>query len=161
MKFQQFTATLTCAVFAFSALAADSKMKSAEYQGGTVAAMKEGTEVKYALGATDATFTTKGKTLTIPYTDIKSIEYGQKAGRRVGAAIGMSVLTGPVGLAMLASKKRKHFVTLSWGTENGPKEAAVFELPKDDIRVALTTLEARTGKTIEYTDEEARKYRGN
>jgi len=41
--------------------------------------------------------------------------------------------------------------------ENDKQQAAVFELGKNVIRVTLTTLEARTGKKIEYQDEEARK----
>lgn len=37
-----------------------------------------------------------GQTLTIPYGQIVDLEYGQKAGRRVGAAIGTTVLLGPI-----------------------------------------------------------------
>lgn len=48
-----------------------------------------------------------GQTLTIPYEQIADLEYGQKAGRRVGAAIGTTVLLGPIGLVSLSSKKRK------------------------------------------------------
>src|SRR4051812_43472896 len=49
-----------------------------------------------------------GKELRIPYNRIADLEYGQKAGRRVGAAIGYTVLLGPLGLLTLFSKKRNH-----------------------------------------------------
>jgi bifunctional non-homologous end joining protein LigD len=64
----------------------------------------------------------------IPYSAITSIEYGQKAGRRIAAAIGTSIALGPVGLALLASHKRKHIVTLSW-TVDGHNEAAEPDEP--------------------------------
>ena len=85
-----------------------------------------------------------------------SVEYGQKAGRRVGAAIATAILVVPLGLALLLSHKRKHIVTIAW-TVDGHNEAAAFELGKGDIRAALTTLEARSGRKIEYESEDARK----
>lgn len=92
----------------------------------------------------------------IPYKEIIDIEYGQKAGRRVGAAIATAVLLSPVGLFLLFSKKRKHFVTI--GYKEGDKEqVAVFELGKDIVRTTLPILEARSGKKIEYQDDEAKK----
>jgi len=41
--------------------------------------------------------------------------------------------------------------------ENEKQQAAVFEIGKDSIRTTLAALEARTGRKIEYQDEEARK----
>ena len=67
-----------------------------------------------------------------------------------------AILVSPIGLVMLASKKRKHIVTIGW-TVDGKNEAAVFELGKGAIRPALATLSARTGKKIEYESEDARK----
>jgi hypothetical protein len=49
-----------------------------------------------------------GKSLMIPYARIIDMEFGQKAGRRVGAAIGTSLLLGPIGLVTLFSKKKNH-----------------------------------------------------
>lgn len=130
--------------------------KSAVYVGGTVNSIKEFTEGKCS--ASDEkifVFAYKGGTLTIPYDRINALEYGQKAGRRLGLAIVVSPLA-------LFSKKRKHFLTVNYMGENDKQQAAVFELGKDIIRTTLTTLEARSGKKIEYQDEEARKSsRGN
>lgn len=93
----------------------------------------------------------------IAYKDIIDIEYGQKAGRRVGAAVATAILISPVGLFLLFSKKRKHFVTIGYKDADGKEQVAVFELGKDIVRTTLPILEARSGKKIEYQDEEAKK----
>lgn len=97
------------------------------------------------------------KYYSIPYNQFIDIEYGQKAGRRVGAAIATAVLLSPVGLFLLFSKKRKHFVTIGYKDSDGKEQVAVFELGKDIVRTTLPILEARSGKKIEYQDEDAKK----
>jgi hypothetical protein len=59
------------------------------------------------------------------------LEYGQKAGRRVGAAIGYSILLGPIGLLTLFSKKRNHFLTIGYKGADDKDQVAVIELGKD------------------------------
>ena len=66
----------------------------------------------------------------------------------------MAILVSPIALF---SKKRKHFLTINFMDENDKQQAAVIELGKYVVRVTLASLEARTGKKIEYQDEEARK----
>lgn len=128
--------------------------KKAEYIGGTVAGMPEKTEGRLdTTHETLLTFTPDKKDrapLAIPYASIKEIEYGQKAGRRVGVAILVSPLA-------LFSKKRKHFLTVAYDDANGKEQAAVLELGKDIIRTTLTIVQTRSGKDITYQDEEARK----
>ncbi len=97
------------------------------------------------------------KTYAIPYNQIIDVEYGQKAGRRVGAAVATALLISPVGLFLLFSKKRKHFVTIGYKDGDGKEQVAVFELGKDIVRTTLPVLEARSGKKIQYQDEEAKK----
>jgi hypothetical protein len=99
----------------------------------------------------------RNKVYSIPYKQFLDIEYGQKAGRRVGASIATAVLISPVGLFMLFSKKRKHFITIGYVDEAGKEQVAVFELGKDLVRTTLPILEARSGKKIIYQDEEAKK----
>jgi hypothetical protein len=126
--------------------------KKAMYVGGTITTVKAGAEGKSSTeDETQYTFETKkdGR-LNIPYTNITSLEYGQKAGRRVAVAILVTPLA-------LFSKKRKHYLTIAFNDENGKAQAAIFELGKDIVRVTLATLEVRTGKQIEYQDDEARK----
>jgi hypothetical protein len=97
------------------------------------------------------------KTYSIPYSQIIDLEYGQKAGRRVGAAIGTAVLLGPIGLFLLFSKKRKHYVTIGYKDAEDKEQVAIFELGKDIVRTTLPILEARSGKKITYQDDEAKK----
>jgi hypothetical protein len=121
------------------------------YDGGTITAIKQGTEGKSSTQDEKVfVFDYKGGQLSIPYEKINDIEYGQKAGRRVGLAIAISPW-------LLLSKKRKHFLTIGYLDESAKQQAGVFELGKDIVRVTLASLEARTGKKIDYQDEEARK----
>ena len=95
---------------------------------------------------------------SIPYEKVTSLAYGQHAGRRVGATVAWGVTTlGIMALPILFSKKRKHYLTLEYTDEGGAAQAAVFEIGKDAIRTTLKSLEVRTGKKVEYEDEEARK----
>jgi hypothetical protein len=98
-----------------------------------------------------------GTTLSIPYDHIIDLEYGQKAGRRVGAAVATTVLLGPIGLVALLSKKRKHFLTIGYKDTDGKDQVVVLELGKDIIRTTLPIVETRSGKKVEYQDDEARK----
>ncbi len=146
---------LVCA-FAVPAAMAGVGSKDARYVGGTVNTVKEGAEGKTSTKDEKVyTFTAKGTTISIPYDEVDSLEYGQKAARRVGVAIMVTPFA-------LLSKKRKHFLTISWKDDNDKQQAMVLELGKDIIRSELATLEARTGRKIEYQDDEARKSgRGN
>ena len=130
--------------------------KGAKYVGGTVTGMPENAEGQLDLARDDAAvFTAKsGQTVSIMYKNVESLEYGQKAGRRVGVALAVSPL-------FLFSKKRKHFLSISFSDEQGRKQGAVFELAKGAVRDTLTTFETRSGKKIEYESEEARKHAGN
>jgi hypothetical protein len=123
----------------------------AMYVGGTVTSIKAGTEGKVSTDDEKVyVFTYKDGRFSIPYDRVEALEYGQKAGRRVGLAIAISPW-------LLLSKKRKHFLTVSYKNENDQDQAVVFELGKDIVRVELASLEARTGRKIEYQDDEARK----
>jgi FlaG/FlaF family flagellin (archaellin) len=128
--------------------------KKAEYVGGTISGIQEKAEGNLDT-ATEAqmVFTPergRGPSLIIPYASITGLEYGQKAGRRVGAAI----LVNPL---LLFSKKRKHFFTIGFKDKDGREQAIVLELGKDIVRTTLTVIETRSGKEIEYQDDEARK----
>jgi hypothetical protein len=122
----------------------------AVYIGGTVNSLKEQTEgIMSTKDEKQLTFVHKKDTFSIPYDRIDSLEYGQKAGRRVGLAIAISPIA-------LLSKKRRHYLTVNFNDAEDKQQAAVFELGKDIVRVTLSSLEARTGRKIEYQDDEAR-----
>lgn len=96
--------------------------------------------------------------LRIEYAAIHHAELGQRARRRVSTALGAAGLLGPVGLLALASKHRAHHLTIAY-TDEGMHHVVVFELGKSVVRPTLAAVEARSGRLIEYQDEEARKWR--
>src|SRR5262245_59242776 len=107
-------------LFPSVALAVDSK--GAAYYGGTAGFATAKEPVEGLLDTTNEQmliFTAgdkpfSGQTLSIPYAKILDLEYGQKAGRRVGTAVATTVLLGPIGLVSLFSKKRKHYLTIGF-----------------------------------------------
>lgn len=129
--------------------------KKAQYIGGTIAGMQEGSEGKLDSTGEIVLMFDAGKrgAIEIPYASIAELEYGQKAGRRIGVAIMVNPLA-------LFSKKRKHYLTISYTDAAGKDQAAVFELGKDIIRTTLKILETRSGKELQFQDEEARKSMG-
>lgn len=132
---------------AFAGLGSDKAM----YLGGTISSIPEKTEGKSSTKDEKVfAFESKKGKIVIPYDHIDNLEYGQKAGRRIGVAVVVNPL-------FIFSKKRRHYLTVGWTDEEGKQQAAVFELGKDIIRVQLASLEARSGRKIEYQDEEARK----
>ena len=154
--FKQFIASAVCVTLMSSSLMAGVGGKKAVYRGGTIG-IEQDHEGGVILGQTEMTYQGKAQALRIPYDKVTSIEYGQKAGRRVGATIALGVTTLGLGaLPVLFSKKRKHMVTLAWTGAEGKNEAAVFEFGKDIIRQTLTVLEARSGKQVEYESADAK-----
>jgi hypothetical protein len=161
---KRISAVLVCVFLCESVLFAGLGSDKTMYIGGTVNSIKEGTEGRSSAKDEKVfVFEAGDKKLSIPYDQIEGLEYGQKAGRRVGATVALGVTTLGIGaLPMLFSKKRKHYLTISWKGTDSKQQAAVFELGKGVVRPMLATLEARSGKKIEYQDEEARKSgRGN
>jgi len=139
-----------CVVAICVPLYAGLNSQKAMYMGGTVPELKAETEGTFSTqDEKEMVFQYKGGKLAIPYDRIDSLEYGQKAGRRVGLAIAVTPLA-------LLSKKRRHYLTVNYRDANDKQQAAVFELGKNIVRVTLSSLEARTGRKMEYQDEEAR-----
>jgi hypothetical protein len=145
------------------AFAVDSK--GAAYFGGTITTftgakdpvggtLDTANDKALVFSATDRGF--KGKTFSIPYDRVLDLEYGQKAGRRVGVAVASTILLGPIGLVALLSKKRNHYLTIGFKDDAGRDQVAVIELGKDIVRTTLPIVETRSGKKVEYQDEEAR-----
>ena len=124
----------------------------AMYVGGTVPDLKEKTEGKPVLSDDKAfIFKYKGGDLKIPYQQIDSLEYGQKAGRRVGVAIVITVWA-------LFSKKRKHFLTVGYTDKDNKPQGLVLEIPKGRAKSVITIIEARSGKKVEYESKEAKEH---
>ncbi len=147
---------------AFGTTAAFAKSDSASYYGGTMVAFKDAKkEVKGKLIASDEKelqfLYGKGQVASIPYDHFIDIEYGQKSGRRVGAAVATTLLLGPLGLLTLFSKKQNHFLTIGFKDSEGKDQVVVFKINKDMVRTMLPILEARSGKKVEYQSKGAEK----
>lgn len=126
--------------------------KEVMYVGGTIANLPEAT-----IGSVDTTndkvliFRSSKGSFEIPYENVTSLEYGQKAGRRVAVAIVISVWA-------LFSKKRKHFLTIGFNDANDKPQGVVLEIPKGTAKAMITVIEVRSGKKVEYESEEAKKH---
>jgi hypothetical protein len=121
------------------------------YVGGTVAGVPAKSDVRIGMLTDDGlTLNARGNTIVIPWKDINNIEYGMRVSRRYLEA----VLISPV---FLAAKRRTHFLTIGYSDSEGRQQAMVLQVGKDDIRPLLVSLEARTGRRVEYQDDEARK----
>src|SRR5579864_7039311 len=134
-----------------SILAAGRNGGHAEYVGGTIAQIPEGCSGTIAaLDEQYFVFYSKGASWRVPYDKINLLEYGQKVDRRYVAAVLISPL-------FLLAKKRSHFLTVGYSDEDNRQQAMVFKVSKDDIRMLLVSLEARTGRKVEFQDDDARK----
>ncbi len=94
-------------------------------------------------------FAAKHTQVKVPFERINLLEYGQKVDRRYLAAVVISPL-------FMLAKKREHYLTVGFQDDDGQQQAMVFKVDKNDIRIALVTLEARTGQMVQYQDDEAR-----
>jgi hypothetical protein len=123
----------------------------AEYVGGTASTLASGNT-----GSIDVSdqrylaFYTKRGQVRVSYDRVNLLEYGQKVDRRYVAAVLLSPL-------FLMAKKRSHFLTVGYSDEENRQQAMVFRVGKDDIRMMLVSLEARTGRKVEFQDDDARK----
>ncbi|MGI8741159.1 MAG: hypothetical protein ACR2NN_01050 [Bryobacteraceae bacterium] len=123
----------------------------AEYVGGTIEQIPAGCGGSVqALDATYFVFYSHKASWRVAYDKINLLEYGQKVDRRIVAAVLISPL-------FLLSKKRQHFLTVGYEDEDGKQQAMIFRVNKDNIRSMLASLEARTGRRVEFQDDEARK----
>jgi hypothetical protein len=122
-----------------------------EYVGGTIAQIPAGCQGHaQTLDEQFFVFYSRGASWRVPYESINLLEYGQNVNRRLAAAVFISPL-------FILSKARQHFLTVGYTDEQGKQQALIFRVNKGDIRLILATLEARTGRRIEFQDEEARK----
>jgi hypothetical protein len=138
-------------LFALSSALAGGQGARAQVVGGTPAEIPVKTSVRVDLTDNNALVLRFAKQeVRIPYARVNTLEYGQNVSRRYAAA----VLISPM---LLLSKSHKHFVTLGYVDQDGKQQALVLRVEKGDIRAVLTGLEARTGRRVEYQDDEARK----
>lgn len=122
-----------------------------EYVGGTISVLHGKTAGFINTREDDLfLFRTKQFTVQVPYDKINEIEYGQRVGRRYAEA----VLISPV---FLLSKTRKHFLTVGFTDDQGRQQAMIFQVGKNEVRSLLVVLEAKSGRRVEYQDDDARR----
>jgi len=132
-------------------LSAHSSGGHAEYVGGTISQIPDGCSgTVTALDEQYFVFYAKKASWRVPYDKINLLEYGQRVDRRYVAAALLSPL-------FLLAKKRTHFLTVGYSDDENRQQAMVFRVSKDDIRMMLVSLEARTGRKVEFQDDDARK----
>lgn len=134
------------------ALSAKVSGEEVMYVGGTISELPEATEGSANIrDAKVFIFSSEKGGFEIRYSSIKTLEYGQKAGRRVGVAIVITVWA-------LFSKKRKHFLTIGYDDSEGAPQGVVLEIAKGRAKTFIAVLEARSGKKVEYESAEARNH---
>jgi hypothetical protein len=121
------------------------------YVGGTVPGVQNKSQGRIEMVQDDAlSLTVKNNSVLVPYKDVNTLEYGLHVSRRYVEAIFISPM-------FLLAKKRAHFLTIGYTDQTGQQQAIVLQVGSGDIRALLVSLEAKTGRRVEYQDEDARR----
>jgi hypothetical protein len=145
-------ATLLCVVVPVAAFAASDNSYKVVYDGGSLPGLKAGTDAKLFIEASQIRlFRNKEDVIVIPASSVTEVSYGQDVHRRVGAAIGLAVVSFGIGALMALTKSKKHFVGLTWA-DGEKKGGFAMQCDKNDYRGVLTGLEGVTGKKAVNSD---------
>lgn len=143
--FAGFISAVLCVVLPLSVFAGDSGYK-VTYDGGSVSTVKPGTGVRLVLDANQIRLIKdKSEIMVIPASAVTEITYGQDVHRRVGAAIGLAVVSLGIGGLMALTKSKKHYVGITWATPD-TKGGFAMQCDKNEYRGILAGLEGITGK---------------
>jgi hypothetical protein len=122
------------------------------YDGGSIPEVKTGSELRLFIDSNHIRFVQKkAEIITIAPASVTEISYGQDVHRRVGAAIGLAVVSFGVGALMALTKSKKHFVGLTWA-DGDKKGGFAIQCDKRDYRGVLAGLEGVTGKKAVNSD---------
>jgi hypothetical protein len=137
-------ALMLCILVPMAVFAGDNGYK-VTYDGGSLPDMKSGTGMKLFIEANQIRLVRdKADVIVIPASAVTEISYGQDVHRRVGAAIGLAVVTLGLGALMALTKSKKHF-GLTWA--NGDQKGGfAMQCDKNDYRGVLAGMEGVTGK---------------
>ena len=146
---RSFLAAVLCFLIPVTAFADANSFKVA-YDGGSITE-KTGTTVNLFIESNQVRLARKNEVLaTIPASAITEISYVRRH-RRVGAAIGLAVVSLGIGALMLLSKSKKHYVGITW-VDGDKKGGFVMQCDKSDYRGVLLGLEGVTGKKAVDSD---------
>jgi hypothetical protein len=144
-------AVLICLLLPSYAVASDSGFK-VSYDGGSVPDIKVGAGLKLVLAGNQVHLVRdKQDIVVVPAASITEISYGQDVHRRVGAAIGLAVISFGLGALLALSKSKKHFVGITWA-DGDKKGGFVVQADKNDYRGLILGLEGVTGKKAVDSD---------
>lgn len=147
----KFLAVILCLAIPIAVCASDNSYK-VTYDGGSVPDQKAGTGMKLFIEQNQVRLVRdKGDVVTIPASSVTEISYGQDVHRRVGAAIGLAVVSFGIGALMALTKSKKHFVGLTWA-DGDKKGGFAMQCDKNDYRGILAGLEGITGKKAVDSD---------
>jgi len=133
------------------AFAGDNSYK-VTYDGGSLPDIKSGTGVKLYIESNQVRLVKDNADITtIQASSITEISYGQDVHRRVGAAIGLAVVSLGIGALMALTKSKKHYVGLTWA-EGDKKGGFAMQCDKSDYRGVLAGLEGISGKKAVDSD---------
>jgi hypothetical protein len=122
------------------------------YDGGSIPEVKTGIELRLFIESNRIRFKSKkAELITIPASSVTEISYGQDVHRRVGAAIGLALVSFGIGALMALTKSKKHFVGLTWA-DGDQKGGFAIQCDKSDYRGILAGLEGVTGKKAVDSD---------
>jgi hypothetical protein len=145
LNMKKFAAVLLCLLFPLAVLASESGYK-VKYDGGSLTGLKAGEDLRLELVGNEIHLMKKKELVqTIPASAVTEISYGQDVHRRIGAAIGLAVVSFGIGALMALTKSKKHFVGLTWAIGD-TKGGFAMQCDKNDYRGILAGLEGLTGK---------------
>jgi hypothetical protein len=151
MNVSRFLAVVLCVAIPMMVYAGDNGYK-VTYDGGSIADTKAGAGMKLFIDSNQVRLVRdKGEVITIPASTVTEISYGQDVHRRVGAAIGLAVVSFGIGALMALTKSKKHYVGLTWA-DGDKKGGFAMQCDKNDYRGVLTGLEGITGKKAVDSD---------
>lgn len=140
-----------CFAIPLTVFAGDNSYK-VTYDGGSIPDTKSGTGMKLFIEANQVRLVRdKAEVVTIPASAVTEISYGQDVHRRVGAAIGLAIVSFGIGALMALTKSKKHFVGLTWA-DGDKKGGFAMQCDKNDYRGILAGLEGITGKKAVDSD---------
>ena len=126
-------------VLSLSSLAADGSMVL--YAGGTVPGMLVNSSGRLDFSSPSALLfdSTVGR-LEIPYSSISSFNYDREVTHHLGVLPAIAV-------GLLASRRHRHFFRIAYRevahNPSGSVQVAIFEVPKNSVRMIQATLQAR------------------
>ena len=125
---------------------------SIKYDGGSLQDFKAGMDMRLFIETARIRLVRDKKdVIMIPAASVTEVSYGQDVHRRVGAAIGLAVVSLGIGALMALSKSKKHYIGITWD-DAGKKGGIAFQADKNDYRGLIAGLEGITGKKAVDSD---------